>query len=164
MQTRASPARRHLCLALLAGAMPSLTRAQASAALTVTLADGTRRMLDLAELQALPTQTASLKRRDGTPYTVTGVSVAGLDLSQNLGPAFIAGHALVARAADGYRAVFGLTVADPHFGTPPLLVTWTDEEGSALPAKRGPLQLIHTSEARPVRWVRQLVAIEVKAL
>ena len=170
MRTRASPGRRHLCLALLAGAMPCLTRAQASAALTITLADGTRRMLDLAELQALPTQSASLNRRDGTPYTVTGVSVttllklAGLDLSQNLGAAFIAGHALVARAADGYRAVFGLTVADPHFGTPPLLVTWTDEEGSALPAKRGPLQLIHTSEARPVRWVRQLVAIEVKAL
>ena len=171
MQTRALPARRQLCLALLAGAQPRATRAQANgAALTITLADGTQRTLDLAELQTLPTQAAVLKRRDGTPYTVTGVSVtvllklAGLDLSQNLGAAFVAGHALVARAADGYRAVFGLTVADPHFGTPPLLVIWTGEDGQALPLNRGPLQLIHTAEARPVRWVRQLSAIDVKAL
>jgi hypothetical protein len=43
----------------------------------------------------LPTRVGRLKRRDGTPYTVTGVSVtvllklAGLDLSQNLGAAFV---------------------------------------------------------------------------
>jgi hypothetical protein len=169
MQTRAQPARRQLCLALLASALPRWAPAQASPALTITLADGTRRQLDLAELQALPTQAVSMKRRDGTPYMVTGVAVtqllklAGLDLSQNLGASFIAGHVLVARAADGYRAVFGLAVADPHFGTPPLLVTWMGDDGSPLASNRGPLQLIHTTEARPVRWVRQLVAIDVKA-
>ncbi len=170
MQTRALPARRHLCLALLAGALPHLVGAQARAALTITLADGAQRSLGLADLQALPSQSAALKRREGSTYIVNGVSVtdllrlAGLDLSQNLGARFIAGHALVARAADGYCAVFGLAVADPHFGAPPLLVTWTGDDGNALPAQRGPLQLIHTAEARPVRWVRQLVAIEVKAL
>ncbi len=170
MHTGVLPARRQLCLALLAGALPRLAGAQAPAALTITLPDGTQRGLGLAELQTLPTQTATLKRRDGSAYNVSGVAVAsllklaGLDLSQNLGASFIAGHALVARAADGYRAVFGLAVADPHFGTPPLLVTWTGEDGNALPAPRGPLQLIHTAEARPVRWVRQLVAIDVKAL
>lgn len=177
MHTRAPPARRHLCLALLALALPGRLPAQTSppaqpaqpvAGLAINLPDGTQRRLGLADLQALPMQSATLKRPDGSTYTVQGASVtallkvAGLDLSQNLGGGFVARHALVAHAADGYRAVFGLAVADPHFGTPPLLVIWAGEDGQALSAARGPLQLIHTTEARPSRWVRQLTALEVK--
>jgi hypothetical protein len=111
-----------------------------------------------------------MKRRDGTPYTVTGVSVTHVAEARRAGPVAepgcgIAGHALVARAADGYRAVFGLAVADPHFGTRLCWSPGPNDDGSPLASPRpGPLQLIHTGEAGPVRWVRQLVAIEVKAL
>jgi hypothetical protein len=56
MQTRAQPARRQLCLACWQARCLAGHRAQASPALTITLADGTTAQLDLAELQALPTQ------------------------------------------------------------------------------------------------------------
>lgn len=165
--------RRGLCAALLAGALPRLTWAQVAApspALTVTLADGRSRRFELAELQALPPESAPARRRDGAPFTVTGVSVTrllkltGLDLSARLGGGAVVGHALVARAADGYRAVWGLAVADPHFGHPPLIVSWAQADGSPWPPKDGPLHLITTGESRPGRWVRQLVQLEVKAL
>lgn len=172
MLAEALIARRALCLAALVLGLPGWARAQTAppALLTITLPDAAQRSLGLAELQALPTQAATLKRPDGSSYTVQGVPVtallklAGLDLAQNLGGGFVARHALVARASDGYRAVFGLAVADPRFGTSPLMVIWADEHGQALSAQRGPLQLIHTTEARPSRWVRQLIGLEVKAL
>ena len=89
---------------------------------------------------------------------------SGLDLSQNLGGGKVVGHALVARAADGYRAVFGLAEVDPHFGHAPLMVSWTSADGSPLSEKAGPVQLISTGESRPGRWVRQLQSLEVKPL
>jgi hypothetical protein len=138
--------------------------------LNVVLADGSSHTFSRAELERLPAETAQARVRDGAPFTVTGVSVtallraAGLDLSANLGGGQVVGHALVARAADGYRAVFGLAELDPHFGHPPVLVNWANADGSALPARVGPLQLIATGESRPSRWVRQLQALEVKNL
>ena len=92
------------------------------------------------------------------------VQASGLDLSQRLGAGNVVGHALVARAADGYRAVFGLAEVDPHFGHAPLLVNWKNADGTPLPARVGPLQLIATGESRPGRWVRQLQTLEVKSL
>lgn len=166
--------RRALCVALAGCAWPAGSWAQAAAttapALKVTLADGKSRSFGLAELQALPAETATARLRDGSPFSVTGVSVtallklAGLDLSATLGGRQIAGAALVAHAADGYKAVFGLAVADPHFGHPPLLVSWLRADGSPLAPEAGPLQLVNTGESRPVRWVRQLVALEVRPL
>ncbi len=172
--------RRQLCVALLCTTLPGLATAQGTTAaaasadgpptLKVVLADGTSRSFTLAELQALPPESATARRRDGSSFVVKGVSVtrllklAGLDLSQRLGVQTVVGSALVARAADGYRAVFGLALADPHFGPSALLVTWSREDGSPLAADAGPLQLIHTTEPRAARWVRQLVVLEVKAL
>jgi hypothetical protein len=174
--------RRQLCVSLLCTTLPGLAAAQVASAgaatapaaspptLKVTLADGSSRSFTLAELQALPPESATVQRRDGGSFVVKGVSVtsllklAGLDLSQKLGVQTVVGSALVARAADGYRAVFGLALADPHFGPSSLMVTWSREDGSALAPNAGPLQLIHTTEPRTARWVRQLVALEVKAL
>jgi hypothetical protein len=138
--------------------------------LTVKLPDGRSKTFTRQELEALPAERASAQLRDAAATTVTGVSVAtllklsGLDLSANLGGGFVARHALVARAGDGYLAVFGLADVDPRFERPPLLVSWTNADGSALPARVGPLQLIATGERRPTRWVRQLQAIEVTPL
>ncbi len=138
--------------------------------LEVVLADGRSREFTRADLEGLPAESVPARLRDGAPFNVSGVSVAallravGLDLSANLGGGQVVGHALIARAADGYRAVFGLAELDPHFGHPPVMVNWVNADGSALPARVGPLQLIATGESRPGRWVRQLTSLEVKAL
>jgi len=166
-----SAPRRRLCLAATALAVPAVGRGQADGpGLRVRLADGSQRRFTVDELKSLPSESASARLREGPPFPVTGVSVttllrlAGLDLSRNLGGGQVVGHALVARAADGYRAVWGLAAADPHFGHPPLMVNWSQADGSALAHHVGPLQLIATGESRPGRWVRQLVALEVTAL
>ena len=138
--------------------------------LKVVLADGRSQSFTRAQLDAIPTERAPARLRDVAPFTVTGVSVTtllrlcGLDLSQNLGGGKVVGHALLARAADDYRAVFGLAEVDPHFGHPPLMVSWTNADGSPLSEKAGPVQLISTGESRPGRWVRQLQSLEVKSL
>lgn len=159
-----------LPLALLL-AVPAL-RAKGSDAplLTVVLADGSSQTFTRAALEALPQEKVPARLRDGAPFTVSGVSVtallkaAGLDLSQRVGAGNVVGHALLARAADGYRAVFGLAEVDPHFGHAALMVSWTNADGSPLPERSGPLQLVATGESRPGRWVRQLQSLEVKSL
>lgn len=166
-----------LLLACAAGALLALPKSAAPqqgaepTLLRVVLADGRAREFTRADLERLPGESAPARLRDGAPFLVAGVSVtavlraSGLDLSANLGGAgAVVGHALIARAADGYRAVFGLAELDPHFGHAPVMVNWSNADGSALPTRVGPLQLIATGESRSGRWVRQLVSIEVKAL
>ncbi|HEX7435124.1 MAG TPA: hypothetical protein VF308_00310 [Caldimonas sp.] len=138
--------------------------------LRVELADGAARTFTRTDLERIPAESAEARLRDGQAFTVTGVSVttllelAGLDLGANLGGAAVVGHALVARAADGYVAVFGLAEVDPHFGRAPLMVVWKNADGSALRPGVGPVQLINAGESRSGRWVRQLEVLEVKAL
>jgi hypothetical protein len=164
--------RRHwlLCAAAL---LAPLARAQSTvpvALLTVVLADGRSRSFTRADLGRLPVESAPARLRDGAPFSATGVSVtsllreAGLDLSANLGGGQVVGHALIARAADGYQAVFGLAEVDPHFGHAPLMINWANADGTPLAERVGPLQLIATGESRPGRWVRQLQFLEVKNL
>lgn len=156
----------------IAGAVPPAAAQSPGDAvwLTVVLGDGTRRGFTRAALEAMPAESAPAKRRDGSSFTVTGVSVtallkaSGLDLSQNLGGGQVVSQALVARAADGYRAVFGLAEADPHFGHAPLIVNWKNDDGTLLPERSGPVQLFATGDGRSGRWVRQLISLEVKPL
>jgi hypothetical protein len=149
-----------------------VARAQSndSTALRVDIGDGRILTWSVAQLKALPPETARAATRDGGSFEARGVSVAtllrlaGLDLSANLGSAPVVGRALLARAADGYVAVFGLAEIDPHFGHPPALVVWATDDGAPLPEPRGPLALVVSGESRPGRWVRQLVALEVRDL
>jgi hypothetical protein len=151
---------------------PPPARAQAgdAAPLRVDIGDGRVVTWTVAQLKELPAETARAATREGASFEARGVSVAtllrlaGLDLSANLGSAPVVGRALVARAADGYVAVFGLAEVDPHFGHPPALVVWTTDDGAPLPERRGPFALVVTGESRPGRWVRQLVALEVRDL
>jgi len=153
-------------------ALPSAARAQASesAVLRVDAGEGRIASWSLAQLKALPAETARASTRDGAAFEARGVSVAallkhaGLDLGASLGSAAVVGRALLARAADGYVAVFGLAEIDPHFGHPPALVVWATDDGSPLSPARGPLALVVPGESRPGRWVRQLVALEVRDL
>ena len=137
-------------------------------ALRVRLADGTARSWTRADLDRLPVETATASQRDRPPFAVSGVSVttllrvSGLDLGASLGSAAVVSRVLVARAADGYVAAFGLAEVDPHFGHAPLLVVWKNADGSALAARSGPFELVNTGESRGGRWVRQLQALEVR--
>jgi hypothetical protein len=146
----------------------SATSVAVDAPLRVDLGDGRTMAFTRADLERLPAESASATLRDRPPFTVSGISVttllrlAGLDLSASLGSGPVVGKALVARAADGYVAVFGLADVDPHFGHAPLLVVWTREEGRPLPPREGPFMLINTGESRPGRWVRQVIALEVR--
>lgn len=139
-------------------------------ALRVDIGDGRVSNWTLAQLRALPPETARAVTRDGGAFEARGVSVgsllklAGLDLNANLGSANVVGRALVARATDGYVAVFGLAEVDPHFGHAPLLVVWVTDDGVPLREGRGPVALVVTGEARPGRWVRQLISLEVRDL
>lgn len=138
--------------------------------LRVELPGGATKAFSVADLERLPVETVDARLRDGPPFKVSGVSattllkLAGLDLSANLGGATVVGQALVARAADGYVAVFGLAEVDPHFGHPPLIVAWRNADGSPLRAGVGPVQLISSGESRPSRWVRRLEALTVRDL
>jgi len=158
---------------LLSASWSPLVQAQAvdsAPVLRVVLTDGSQKTFTRAELDGLPTESATARLRDGAPFIVKGVSIttllrlSGLDLSRPVGAGQVVGHAVVARAADGYRAVFGLAEFDPHFGHPAVLVNWVEADGSALSPRVGPFQIIHTGESRPGRWVRQLQSIEVKSL
>ena len=135
--------------------------------LRVRLADGRTMAFGRADLEKLPSESALAKLPDRASFPVTGVSVttllraAGMDLSANLGSRAVVTRALVARAADGYRAVFGLAEVDPHFGHAPMIVVWKRADDSALPPRSGPFELIHTGDGRAARWVRQLQSLEV---
>ena len=169
--------RRAWLAAALAGltSLAALTVADAQTAteppaLRVDVGEGRVTNWTLAQLRALPAETARAVTRDGGAFEARGVSVstllklAGLDLNANLGSATVVGRALVARATDGYVAVFGLAEVDPHFGHAPLLVVWTTDDGAPLREGRGPGALVVTGEVHPGRWVRQLISLEVRDL
>lgn len=135
--------------------------------LRVRLADGSSVAFARTDLEKLSSESAVATLPDRASFSVTGVSVtvllraAGMDLSANLGSSAVVTRVLVARAADGYRAVFGLAEVDPHFGHAPMIVVWKRADGSALPPRSGPFELVHTGDGRAARWVRQLQSLEV---
>jgi hypothetical protein len=137
--------------------------------LLVALPDGRGRRFSGEDLLRLPREKGNVTLRDGAQVVFEGVSVltflrlTGLDLAAHLGGGVVASQGLLARGADGYRAIFGLAELDPRFGRAPVLVVWSGADGSPLTPEAGPLQLIVPADARPSRWVRQLTAIEVIA-
>jgi hypothetical protein len=68
---------------------------------------------------------------------------------------------VVAVGSDGYEAVYAIGEVTPDVGASTIIVADT-ENGKPLSAD-GPLKLIGTGDKRPARWVRNLVAIEVRA-
>ncbi len=67
---------------------------------------------------------------------------------------------VVAEGSDGYEAVYSIGEVTPDVHDATVLVADT-ENGKPLLAD-GPLKLVATGEKRPARWVRNLVAIDVK--
>jgi len=67
---------------------------------------------------------------------------------------------VVAAGSDGYEAVYSIGEVTPDVHDATVMVA-DQENGKPLMAD-GPLKLVATGEKRPARWVRNLVAIEVK--
>ena len=63
-------------------------------------------------------------------------------------------------AADGYRAVFALAELDPGIGHANVILA-DRKDGQPIDGKEGPFRLIASGDARPARWVRQVIAIDV---
>jgi hypothetical protein len=127
---------------------------------------GQTRSLTLAELAAMPHQSAMLpnehgpaKPCDGVPLTLLLQSV-GAPVGKALhGPALA--DRVVVGAGDGYRVVLGLAETDP--GVRPGKILLADRcEGAPLPTNEGPFRLVVEGDLRPVRSVRMVTAISVE--
>lgn len=67
---------------------------------------------------------------------------------------------VVASGSDGYEVVYAIGEVTPDVHDATVMVADT-EDGKPVAAD-GPLKLVATGEKRPARWVRNLVAIDVK--
>ena len=67
---------------------------------------------------------------------------------------------VVAAGSDGYEVVYSIGEVTPDVHDATVMVA--DMENGQPIAADGPLKLVATGEKRPARWVRNLVAIEVK--
>lgn len=67
---------------------------------------------------------------------------------------------VVAAGSDGYEVVYSIGEVTPDVHDATVMVA--DTEDSKPLMADGPLKLVATGEKRPARWVRNLVAIEVK--
>jgi hypothetical protein len=70
---------------------------------------------------------------------------------------------IVARAADGYSAVFALAELDPAFSNKLFLLA-DRKNGQALPTAEGPFRLVIPDEPRQARWVRQVTSLAVRSV
>lgn len=135
------------------------------AGVTITLRDGSKKLVTPADLQAMPRETidvVNMHTKQTNRYT--GVLLSHL-LTQAgaLGKHAMAGVELryyyVACAADGYRVTFSLGEVDPDTHANQILVADT-QDGQPLPAKFGPLMLVVPGDKNNERSVRMLAAIE----
>ena len=166
-----SKSRRRLIHAVLLGVLVTLpASAREEVDLSVVIDDQPPFTWNLNRLNALPQQDVEIKLRSGDVQRWRGVPITevlkacGLDLASNLGGGFVSRRVLVARAADGYVAAFGLAEIDPRFGRQAPIIVWQQPGGGPLPTHQGPLMLVAPEDARGSRGVRQLLALQVLAL
>jgi hypothetical protein len=129
--------------------------------------DGQTRSVSLAELSAMPHQSATLasehgpaRRYDGVPLTMLLQSVGAPAGKALHGPALA--DLVVVDASDGYRVVLGLAETDPGVRSEKILLA-DRVEGAPLPPNEGPFRLVIEGDLRPVRSARMVKAIAVQA-
>ena len=67
---------------------------------------------------------------------------------------------VLARGKDGYLASFALPELLPEAGNKGAFVVW-EVNGKPLSAREGPFRLAVLNEKKPMRWVYNLVALEI---
>ncbi|HYU79534.1 MAG TPA: molybdopterin-dependent oxidoreductase [Vicinamibacterales bacterium] len=85
--------------------------------------------------------------RAGVP---SGADLEGKDLTKYV----------IVTGADGYRVTFALAELDGGLSDRVVLVA-DSKDGKPLPANATPYQVVVPGEKRSVRWVRQVIAIDV---
>lgn len=143
------------------------TAAPAAAPATIRLGGlvETPRTLQAADLAALPRREQAITEKDGSQHTYQGwaladvLHLAGAPAGKTIHGEVLA-EALVATAADGYRAVYALPEIDPDFA-PQVILLADRRDGQPLDASHGPYQVIVPLEKKPARWVRQVTGFEV---
>ena len=118
----------------------------------------------LAQLRELPAveQTWS---HDGQSHRARGVDLLALvDRAGLKEDPSVKNHrlrfAVVAKARDGYEAVFSLGELMPTLGGKGVLVAY-EEDGQALPERDAPLKTIVAGDSRPSRSIRGLTELRV---
>lgn len=151
-----------LCWATLSGQV----RAQAGqATLVVVGEDGTSKTLAMSDLAALPQMEIIVQERDSTKIVFRGptiralMTLVGAPTGHALrGPSMLL--AILADAADGYRAAFMLAELDEQFGAR-LAIVALSQDGHALSARDGPLRIVVAGEPHHARWMRQLTRLRL---
>lgn len=122
--------------------------------------------LTAADLSRMPRVTLAATSH-GQTGTYEGVSMrdiltrAGVPAGEAVRGPHVATTVIV-KGADGYQAAFALAEFDPAFTNRVSLLA-DRRDGTPLDAHAAPFQLILSDEKRPARWVRQVVAIEVRS-
>jgi hypothetical protein len=139
-------------------------QAPASVALTVSGDVPMPLKLTLAELAAMPRQTAKIPNPNGGDFTYEGVSL--FDVLKRAGApteGALRGNALVsyvlAKASDGYQVVFTLGEIDPSFGKTTILLA-DHRDGAPLTGNQGALRLVVPNDHEGARSVRMLETLE----
>ena len=86
---------------------------------------------------------------------------AGAPVDERLRGRNLAAYVLVT-AQDGYRAVYALAEIDPNFSPERRILVADKLDGKPLSGKFGNLRIANQGEAKFGRWVRQVIAIEVR--
>ena len=122
--------------------------------------------LSATDLAKLPRQTVTAKDHDGKTATFEGVALveilrlAGVEFGEKLRGKSLSLF-LVVDAADGYRAVYALPELDPAFNDQTIILA-DRRDGKPLPEGQGQWRIIAPNEKRPARWVRQVVALNIR--
>lgn len=147
-----------------APAAPAAVTATAPTSLSVTGAVKTPLTLSAADLKAMP-RTKVQVQDDSRTVTYEGVLVgellkrAGVPTGEALRGDAVASY-VVARATDGYRAVYALAELDNAFVANDVIVADT-VDGKPLFAYQGPWRLVAPKDLRGARSVRLLDRLEV---
>ena len=101
-----------------------------------------------------------MERWEGVPM-IEILRNAGAPVDDRLRGPNMAAYGLVL-AGDGYRAVFALAEIDPGFSPDRLVLVADERDGAALSGKFGHLRIADRGANGFGRWVRDVVALEVR--
>jgi hypothetical protein len=101
-----------------------------------------------------------MERWEGVPM-IEILRKAGAPVDDRLRGPNVAGYVLVT-AGDGYRAVFALAEIDPAFSPGRQILVADRLDGASLTGRFGNLRIADRGAAEFGRWVRDVVALEVR--
>ena len=113
----------------------------------------------------LPRTEVKGKDKDGKEHLFSGVAVseilkqAGATLGGQLRGKNLTKY-LVAKAADGYQAVFALAELDPEF-TDQVIIIADKVDGQPLPKGEGAFRFVVPKDKKHARWVREVISLRV---